>query len=57
MIKKTWTKEEFIHAANKQMENICDPKRTAANRCKKGARIYKLRQRKEQMKKRGPRNA
>ena len=51
------TKEEFIRAANKQMENICDPKRTAAKRCKKHGRRFNLLKRKAEMKIRKPRNA
>ena len=56
-MKKIWTKKSFIEATNEQMANICDPKRQAAKRCKKGSRRYKHMQRLAEMKKRGPRNA
>ena len=57
MSKKVWTKESFIDGCNEQMANICDPKRVASLRCKKGAKRYKHMERKAEMKKRGPRDA
>ena len=57
MKKKTWTKEEFVEETRRKMANICDPKRMAAMRCKKGAKKYRLRELKTKMQKRSPRDA
>ena len=51
------TKDEFIKKCNEQMANICDPKRQASNRCKKGAKRYRHMERKALMKNRRPRDA
>jgi len=50
------TKDEFIKKCNEQMANICDPERQASNRCRRGAKKYKIRERKAKMKNKKPRS-
>jgi len=51
------TKEQFIEETRRQMKNICDPKRRAANRCRKGSKEYTARERKAKLKLKRERNA